>query len=245
VQENISVSGAEPEWNPAARWLALAGVVGPILFVGVFTLAGFLRPGYSPIHQAISDLGVGPNGWLLDGSLVITGLLLIVFTVGFARCMRPVLKSGWRWSSAALLTLHGLGLAVAGLFTEAPSTLAIHWMVGATLAFFGPVVAFLITGLALRRDPRWRRWGIGFLVASLATLVLIVVMFWVFTPGTPLASLRLGGLMERVLMIEIEAWYVAFGWRLFILTGSQKPGGLPHEQKREPEPSTRGSERLS
>ncbi len=46
--------------NLTARWLALARVVGPILFVGVFTLAGFLRPGYSPIHQAISDLGVGP-----------------------------------------------------------------------------------------------------------------------------------------------------------------------------------------
>jgi len=215
------------------------------VFVGVFTLAGFLRPGYSPIHQAISDLGVGPNGWLLDGSLVITCLLLIAFTVGFAWCMRPVLSRGWRWSSAALLALHGLGLAVAGLFTEAPSTLAIHWMVGAPLAFFGPVVAFLITGLALRHDPRWHRWGIGLLVASLATLVLLLVTFWVFTPGTPLASLRLGGLMERALMIEIEAWYVAFGWRLFAPAGSQKPGGSPHEQKREPELSTQGSERLN
>ncbi len=39
--------------------------------VAVFTLAGFLRPGYLPIHQAISDLGVGSNGWLLDGSIVI------------------------------------------------------------------------------------------------------------------------------------------------------------------------------
>jgi len=187
------------------------------LFIGVFTLASFLRPGYSPIHQAISDLGVGPNGWLLDGSLVITGLLLIVFMVGFAWCMRPVLKSGWRWSSAVLLALHGLGLAVAGLFTEAPSTLAIHWMVGATLAFFGPVVAFLITGLALRRDPVWRRWGISLLVASLVTLVLIAIMFWAFTPGT--TAVPLGGLMERVVMIEIEIWYIALGWRIFVPTG--------------------------
>jgi hypothetical membrane protein len=125
------------------------------LFVGVFTLAGFLRPGYSPIHQAISDLGVGPNGWLLNGSLVINGLLLLGFTVSFAWCMRSVFSRGWRWSSGALLALHGLGLVTAGIFTEAPSTLTIHWLVGASLAFFGPVVAFLITGLALRRDPLW------------------------------------------------------------------------------------------
>jgi hypothetical protein len=82
--------------NLTARWLALAGVVGPMVYVAVFTFAGFLRPGYSPIHQAISDLGVGPNGWLLDESLAITGLLLIVFTVSFAWYMRPVLSRGWR-----------------------------------------------------------------------------------------------------------------------------------------------------
>jgi len=188
-----------------------------MLFIGVFTLAGFLRPGYSPIHQAISDLGVGQGGWLLDGSLVITCLLLIAFTVGFAWCMRPVLSRGWRWSSAALLALHGLGLAVAGLFTEAPSTLTIHWLVGASLAFFGPVVAFLIIGLALRRDPLWRGWGISLLAASLVTLVLIAMMFWAFTPGT--TPVRLGGLMERVVMIEIEIWYIVLGWRIFVPTG--------------------------
>ncbi len=103
-----------------ARWLVLAGVVGPIVFVAVFTLAGFLRPGYSPIHQAISDLGVGPNRWLLDVSAMITGLLLMGFAVGFALSMQPVLSRGWRWLSAVLLALHGLDLAIAGIFTEAP-----------------------------------------------------------------------------------------------------------------------------
>jgi hypothetical membrane protein len=166
-----------PKPNPADRWLALAGVVGPILYVAVFTLAGFLRPGYSPIHQAISNLGVGSNGWLLDGSSVINGLLLIVFAVGFALSMRQVLSPGWRWLSAALLALHGLGLATAGIFTEAPSTLTIHWLVGANLGFFGPVVAFLVTGLALRRDAQWRGWGISLLGAFLLTLVLIAVTF--------------------------------------------------------------------
>jgi hypothetical membrane protein len=223
--------------NLTARWLMLAGVVGPILFVGVFTLAGFLSPDYSPIHQAISDLGVGPNGWLLDVSLVINGLLLIGFAVGFALSMQPVLSRGWRWACATLLALHGLGLAVAGLFTEAPATLAIHWMVGAPLGWFGPVVAFFVTGLALRRDPRWHRWGIYLLVASLLTLVLIIVTFWVFTPGTPLASLRLGGLMERALMIEIEAWYVALGWRLFVWEGSHQRAGAPQAYQGEPEQS--------
>lgn len=40
--------------------LALAGVVGPPLFILVFTLAGWLRPGYSALRQEVSALGVGP-----------------------------------------------------------------------------------------------------------------------------------------------------------------------------------------
>jgi hypothetical protein len=58
------------------------------------------------------------------------------------------------------------------------------------------------------------------LIGSLLTLVLVVITFWAFTPGSSLASLKLGGLMERVVQIEVEAWYVALGWRLSVLAGS-------------------------
>lgn len=170
----------------------------------------------------ISDLGVGSNAWLVDASCVLTGLLLIGFAVGFALSLQSVLHQGWRWLVAVLFALHGLGLAIAGIFTEAPSTVLIHWLVGANIGFFGPVIAFLVVGFALRRDFRWRRWGNALLIASLLTVVLIAVMFWVFTPGTSLAPLKLGGLMERVVLIEIEAWYVALGWRLFASLGLHK-----------------------
>jgi hypothetical membrane protein len=225
MQKNIPFVSSKRVSYPMARWLALAGVVGPPLFVAVFTLAGFLRPGYSPIHQTVSDLGVGSNGWLVDVSCVITGLLLSGFAVGFALSLRPELRQGWRWLIAVFLALHGLGLAIAGIFTEAPTTLAIHWLVGANLGLFVPVVAFLFVGLVLRRDTQWHRWGTSLLIASLLTLVLLAIMAWVFTPGTLLASMRLGGLMERVVLIEIEVWYMALGWRLFVLAGSHQRVG--------------------
>jgi len=189
MQKNIPFVSSKQVGNPVARWLALAGVVGPLLFVAVFTLAGFLHPGYSPIHQTVSDLGVGPNGGLVDISLVSTGLLLIGFAVGFTLNLRPELRQGWRWLIAVLLALHGLGLAIAGIFTEAPATVAIHWLVGANLGLFGPVVTFLVVGLVLRRDTQWHRWGTSLLIASLLTLVLLAIMAWVFTPGTLLASM--------------------------------------------------------
>jgi Protein of unknown function (DUF998) len=93
MQKKVSVVSLNPWWNQAARWLALiGGVINPIAFVLTYTVAGFLRPGYSPIHQAISDLGVGSNGSLLDTLAVISGLLLIAFVVGFALSIRRVVS---------------------------------------------------------------------------------------------------------------------------------------------------------
>jgi hypothetical membrane protein len=202
------------ESDGVTRWLALGGVIGPVVFVLMFTLAGVLRPGYSPIHQAVSDLGVGSNPWLLNGPLVLLGLLLTAFVVGFDRGVGTAIGGAWRWVCVVLLALPGFGYAVGGIFTEAPATVAIHWMVGMPLLAVGSVVGFLVTGLRLRRQDGWRGWGIYSVSASVATLVLIGIMFWVFTPSSLLGPLQLGGLLERILFLEILAWYLAFGWRL-------------------------------
>jgi hypothetical membrane protein len=200
--------------NEINKWLTLGGVVGPIMFVLAFTVAGALRAEYSPIHQAISDLGVGPNPWLLNGPMIIMGLLLVAFAVGFFRSAEIKIGSRWRRFCAVLLALPGLGYINAGVFTEAPATVTLHWAIGMPMIAIGSVVGFFVVGLKLRSDSRWRRLSRYSMVAGPATLVIIVAMFWVFTPGTSLAPLRLGGLMERVLFLEILAWYVVFGWRL-------------------------------
>src|SRR5215467_2284659 len=105
-----------------SRRLAFGGLVGPAVFVLSFVVAGLIRPGYSPVHQAVSDLGVGSNAWLVDGSIVLCSLLLIGLVVAFFRAMREVMSEGWRWASAGLLSLSPVGFAIAGVFTEAPAT---------------------------------------------------------------------------------------------------------------------------
>ncbi len=224
MQENLQHTSLKPRWNQTARWLALiGGVINPIAFVLAYTVADLLRPGYSPIHQAISDLGVGPNGSLLDAIAVLHGLLLTAFAVGFALLMRQVLTVGWRWVGAVLLGLRGLANVTTAIFTDAPATVAIHSL--ATLvALISIMGAFLVIGLGLRRTSQWRGWGTYSLVAALVTLVLVAVEFWAFRPGTPLAPAQVGGLLERVLSVETLAWYVVFGWRLFVLAGSRQQG---------------------
>ena len=182
--------------NFTARWLALAGVVGPIVFVGAFTLAGFLRPGYSPIHQAISDLGVGTNAWLLDIDCVVFGVLLLAFAIGFFLGMCQVLADGWRLTCLILLILSGMGAINAGIFTEAPATVTVHWTLGFQLAVLPPVVVCGIVGWQWLRVSGWHGYGWYSLIAALVTLVLVAVEFWCSwsLPGmwSWMATVRLG-----------------------------------------------------
>jgi hypothetical membrane protein len=193
------------------RWLALGGVDGPALFVLTFTIAGMLRPAYSPLSQAISDLGVGDDSWIVNGSLVLLGVLLVGFAITFYRMVRPRTSAAVRFVCASLIALVGVGYAVAGLF---PETTPIHWLVGATGVYAGAALGFLATGLLLRGDPAWRGWAVYSLLASLATVALVALTFYTYAPSVPPVA-RLGGHMERVVFLEILAWYVAFGWRLF------------------------------
>lgn len=196
-----------------ARWLAACGVIGPVLFVIAFTVAGLVRPGYSPVHQAVSDLGVGSNPWLLNAPLVGLGLLLAAFVVGFFQIPGGQLGR-WRWACAVLLLLPGFGFAWAGIFTEAPATVSLHWMVGMPALAAGSIFGFLVTGLRLRVVPGWRPWAIYSMAAAAITAVIIAVMFGTWSAGV-------GGIIERVLFVEVLAWYAAFGGRLFLLGEQQ------------------------
>jgi hypothetical membrane protein len=200
-------SGSTPHTGATTRLLALGGVIGPLIFAVAFTVAGFLRPGYSPLHQAVSDLGVGSLAWLLNVPVIVMGVLLIACSAAILRTLGPALGDPWRWVCSGLLALPGLGFAWAGIFTEAPATVTLHWVVGMPLIAIGSVAGFLITGIRMRRLDSWRGIGTYSIAASLTSLALITIMFATWTLG-------IGGLTERVFFLEIMAWYVIVGWRL-------------------------------
>src|SRR6266496_2191625 len=128
------------------RWAALlGGVVNPVAFVAAYTVAGALRPGYSPIHQAISDLGVGRYGPVMDAIATIHGLLLVVFAAGFATLMGSALGPGRVRLATALLVVRGLAGMTTASFTEAPATVAVHSL-ATIVAVLSLLSAFLVVG---------------------------------------------------------------------------------------------------
>lgn len=213
------------------RALALTGLIVALLYVADFTVAGVLRAGYSPIDQAVSDLGVGDNAWLLNSSLILLGLGLSASAIAFWRHAEPLTGGILRTLCSVLLAAVGIGFAIAGLF---PETDPIHWELGAPLVFFGAPVAFLLSGIIERRGPTSRGWGTLSLLIGLATLVSVGATFYVFSSyqypaggvGSASAVGQYGGLMERLVFVVILTWYVVFGWRV-----SQLPRrGVPWTQ---------------
>jgi len=220
MQKHVPFASARSWRNQVARWFALAGVIGPIFYVVMFTLAGFLRPGYSPLRQSISTLGVGRNAWLLNTGAMVFGVLLLAFAIGFYLLMQQVIENKRLITCLVLLVLSSIGVINTGLFPAAPATVLLHWTLGFLLGLLPPVAVYAIVGWHWRHRSHWRGYGWYSLATVIASVVLMVLSFVLLAPrsaaGGPLTPL--GGLIERVLVVVVLAWHVVIGWRLFTLT---------------------------
>ncbi len=200
--------------------LALGAVAGPVLFTLGWFVLGFISPGYtmwgtriapySIISQPLSGLGLGPTGPFMNAAFIASGLLIVVGAVGVFRAI-PELSPSARWIGTALLALPGLGSVMDGIFTL--EHFFLHFL-GFGLALT-TVVGFPVTGYLLRRVPGWQRFGSWLMVAGPLTLALTVLYFATFTPTIEGVQRGVAGLTERILVLELQAWYVAIGWLAF------------------------------
>jgi hypothetical protein len=193
----------------------LGAIAGPVLLTAAWLILGLVSPGYtlwgvhvapySPISQPISGLGLGPTGPLMNSAFVVSGLLLVVGAYGV---FERVPEMHARYVCGPLLALPGLGSVIDGLFTF--QSFFMHFA-GFALALT-TIATLPVIGFFLRRTPGWRRFGTALLVAGPLTLVLAAMYFATFTPTIQGIQTGIAGLTERLLVLEIQAWYVAFGW---------------------------------
>jgi hypothetical protein len=63
--------------------------------------------------------------------------------------------------------------------------------------------------------PRWRRFGTWLLLGSPLTLLLVILFFLTFDQAAIVAGDGVAGLAQRVLAVEVLAWFVAMGGLAF------------------------------
>jgi Protein of unknown function (DUF998) len=159
---------------------------------------------YSALSQPISGLGLGPTAPYMNTAFVLSGVLILVGVYGIFERL-PEMRG--RYVVASLLALPGLGSILDGLFTF--QTFFLHFL-GFALALT-TVATLPLAGFFLRRLPGWKALGTGLLVAGPVTAMLVVVYFATFTPTVEGIQTGIAGLTERLLIIEIQAWYVLLG----------------------------------
>lgn len=221
------------------RRFALAGMIAPVLFVVVFTVEGWLRPGYHPMTMFVSELSLGPRGWVQITNFVLTGALIVIFGRGLAGWLRPGAPAT---ASPLLLQVLGVSLMVSGPFRTDPSAMfnqvsvhgTIHGIFGAVVFSLAPVTCF-VTYRRLRIDPALRalaRWTMatGFLLV--AGIVLLKIS------QVPGALFDDKGLIQRLILILFMVWLFALAALAWTWPSGPRPGSSvgsrPNLMPREP-----------
>ena len=120
------------------RFAAWAGMIAPMLFVVIFTIEGWLRPGYNPLAMYVSELSLGPYGWMQILNFIIFSILFLIFVRGIASEFKEGKASRF---GPPLLTIIGLSFLVSGPFVTDPGTifLQMSWH-GMIHGIFGAIV---------------------------------------------------------------------------------------------------------
>ena len=196
------------------RVASLAGTVGPVLFFAVLLTEGAIRPGYRPLRDTISELSVGPRGWIQTANFLVFGILFMIFARGLKASLDD---SGAARLGGTLLSMIGLGVLGCGLFQAEPwppSSMSQSGLLhlGSAMVVFALLPA--ATGVLVRAflaDVRWRSLRLATSLTSLVTLALLVAgIAFMSPPGQPP---RIGndyaGLIQRIDVAVFLAWQFA------------------------------------
>jgi hypothetical protein len=190
------------------------------MFLAVLLVEGAVRPGYDPLRGTISELSLGPRGWIQTANFLVFGILFLIFARG--------LRAGLRDSGAArlggiLLSVIGIGVLGCGLFRAEPwppSSMSpvglLHLVCAMVLIFALLPVATAVMTRAFAADARWRSLAPASALTSIATLVLLVGGLALMSP--PGQPARIGneyaGLIQRIDVAVFLAWQIAVARRI-------------------------------
>ncbi|MDQ2587916.1 DUF998 domain-containing protein [Saccharothrix yanglingensis] len=83
------------------------GAVAAVVFVVVFTVDGWTRPGYGPVRRPVSALALGSRGWIQPANFVVCG-------AGVCAGALALVSTSWPLSTA--VEVFGVALVASGVF---------------------------------------------------------------------------------------------------------------------------------
>jgi uncharacterized protein DUF998 len=193
-----------------------AGMLGSAFFVTIFTLEGWLRPGYDARSTFISELSIGPRGWVQIVNFIILGTLFLVFTWGVMAEFREGKASK---AGPILLAIIGFSFLVSGpLVTDLAATPRdqmslhgiFHGVFGALVFSLSPVSCFVFWR-RFREDVNWQHLQGWTLTAGIITTAAVVLLSaGTKTQVAPNVFTPWNGLIQRMVIIPYLVWIFMF-----------------------------------
>jgi hypothetical membrane protein len=180
-------------------------LLGPALFVTVAFVLSFITPGYSPVHNTISELALGPNHWYQTINFAISGLLLVGLGVLLYRSKsKKVENLGF---VSICIAIMGAVLILSSIFrtdpvtsTQLTSTGTIHnflFLIG----MLGMVIAQLVVSVKSLRLA----YGVYSLASSLLSLAALAGVIGLHNSQ---------GIPQRVLVLLVMTWITVTALRV-------------------------------
>lgn len=197
--------------NQSQKWIAIAGIIAPVLYISMVIILGLLEPSYSQRTMMMSVLG-GVQGWrgaIFNLGLVLIGILLIVFGFGLHRNIN---QGKGKRLGLVLLVIAGVGLMGSSYY---------HCDVGCVNVIQDPnfrgqmhMLFAFITGLSLafcplpfffsmKQDSRWKNYrGVTLAAVILSNVPGIVMWITLFTTRLP----EWEGIIQRLGLVFPLIW---------------------------------------
>lgn len=206
--------------NNTLRFLALCGVIAPILFTILVLVGGFFYPGYSHATHAISELGGVTARYPLIQNInfFLVGILIMAFSVGLHRCI-----GGGRGSKLGPILFGTFGLITTvaqpflpldpgGEFVTLTGTL--HNVTGLG-SFLFAVAGIFVTSRRLKQDPSWQSYRNFSVISSIVALISLVAWI-VIAKGAGIGAVN--GVLQRIFVGIVFLWIEVIAIRLFKLS---------------------------
>jgi hypothetical membrane protein len=223
TREDEPLYGGKMRKTTSHRLFAWAGIIGPVIFVSLFLIEGWLRPGYDPFNTYISALALGPRGWIQIVNFIMFGMMLLVFSWGVSRAFKSS-RAG-----IILLMIIALFFLLSGPFVMDPIGTpqsqasvhgTIHGIMGGFVFLLMPI-SILLFLRSFRVEQKWKSlWLWTFILGIFDAMA---VLFFTFASKLPSLQILFNdwiGLIQRVALIPYMIWVFIFA--LGILSHDKK-----------------------
>jgi len=199
------------------RYLALCGVIAPLLFTFMTILGGILRPGYSHISDTVSELMSpgSPNKPLLDTLYTLFAILIILFGIGLMNFIR----SSGRSSSAGItgaslyIAMGVINVTTATIFPQdpwgSPPTFPgrMHMVMSGVISIL-TLFSMLLLGIWFNRAGIFPKFAIYSFINI--WIIILTAVFFIANIGNPFM-----GLAERTTILASFPWTIILAYLMY------------------------------